>query len=307
MKNSIYSLFSILFIVLFFTSCGSEKSENEQLFDDDCQNAFNEYIRNLTKSDSISMDSAKQILCENLKKIVSEVTPFKIADTIVERAKDSISLNGNPIEMPNLKININELLSKIFPDNQTKDYENYGMRIYPGLIVGQNKLTYIICTSTNYDSTLECNYYYVTETGTLDSIKSNAANVMRRNFKDNIYLAKKPQDVKYPNYKTSRYYDWLSIKAYLTANEYNPSSNFQMKFSYGYVDWAIAQDLYKLYWNRVADKPEDLKGFTVVLELYKGENTVATRSGLGHTSFKGGILEIGNPCPPRCKGEGLTF
>lgn len=238
--------------------------------------------------------------------------PYLIAKDIIEEAKKGYYLDGNLLPSIEWTIDASWFYDNLFGWHH-ETWENFGFRLYPAL--KENRLCFVICRSTNYNPELE-DLYFLIDPGSpdakkIDSINQNEANLFISSFLIKVEVAEKVSGAEGYLRKSSRFYDWYLIRAYLVANGYNENpfeeSNYSIKISLGLTDLESASALYKIYYKQIAEKPEDLLGFTTVIELIIGETPVAREGKPGDVSLINGIIEIGNPCPPRCLGSGLSF
>lgn len=244
--------------------------------------------------------------------------PYKVARDMVDYAKTAFStLDDKNLIPPVFQMAVDELYDSLFKGPQG-DWENYGIRIYPGYIsdgVG-NRLVYIICRSTNYDPSKETEYYVLDSSNPNPAerkllVGSNVAKEIANDFFLKVKTLGVAQQKGNPYYKESRYYEWITLRSYFAANGHvkgvNNSKDFELRFEYGWTEVTQANKLYDLYYIQAAETPLDLLGFSIVLTLYYKGVSLASTDETRNPGFKEGIIEIGNPCPPRCLGSGLSF
>lgn len=249
---------------------------------------------------------------DTIFKTLTEPVPLATGRRIVDNGKNAYYFGAKKLDNPEVMIPVSELVTKIFPPGEVADYENYGLRVYPILKTKDNVqyLAYGVCRSTNYDVKLEKAYYIIENNGGGYKFTLSTKNEVKGLFQEFVTKVsiggsiRKSDD---PVYRSSRYYDWTGLMTYFEANDcVSPYTNYTIKLSYGYTNSSDATELYKIYYKRVAEKAENLQGFTVVWELYKDGSSVVTDPTV-QLGFWKNLIEIGNPCPPRCKGEGLFY
>lgn len=238
--------------------------------------------------------------------------PYQIAQDIKKEAEKGYYLQNELLKPIEWTIDVKWFYDNLFGWHHPT-WENYGFRLYPAL--KENRLCLIICRSTNYNPKLEDFYFlidtYAHQGNEVDSINSQEALTYIGNYLSKVRIDAKISGVEGYLRKTSRFYDWYLIRAYLAANGYaevpGTDFNYKLRITFGLTDIESADLLYKIYYKQIAERAEDLLGFTAVIELLIDDDTVARQEQPGEIGLKNGIIEIGNPCPPRCHGAGFYF
>ena len=235
-------------------------------------------------------------------------TPYKIAQSIKQNAATGYTYKGATITAAEIKLELDWLYTEIFNSNQ-EEYENFGLRFYPAFIDG--KMGCLMKKTNNHSAFGRSDYWMLEGSRTPSMFKVNRNNAKEyvNEFFSDIMIDGKLRAQGDPYFKKSRYYDWFMLRSYFKANGFvegaSNTGKYALSIQFGLTRPAEADDLYAIYFHQAADKAEDLLGFTVVLELVNDTIGVARDTGVNSTSLTNGIIEIGNPCPPRCKGEGL--
>jgi len=249
---------------------------------------------------------------EMILQSLTEPVPPEIGRRIVEQGNNVYYVEAKKLTNPEVMIPVSDLVTKIFPPGDDADYENYGLRVYPILVTrgGDKYLAYGVCLSTNYNVAEEKYYHIIEKVAAGYKLTISSKKEVRELFVDfvkNVLIDGSLRTIENPVYRSSRYYDWTGLMAYFEANDcVSPYANYAIKLSYGYTNSSDASELYKIYYKRVADNASNLQGFTVVWELFKDGKSVVPETEV-QLGFKQNLIEIGNPCPPRCKGEGLFY
>lgn len=198
-----------------------------------------------------------------------------------------------------------------FIDTLRNNPKQFGFQLYSGLI--DNKLTYILSVCHKSDSSLEKKYivldkvdYRTTDSITgLKSINKSEVITLIKNYVNNVTIEGKDQ--RDSTYKIGRYYPFEEFNLYLQNNGYYGLSQLDkdeafVSFVHGYINThsdSLIIDCFKdeIYNNA---KYNDYKGWTSILELNIKGKPVGNANNSG--AYKGALIEIGKPCPPRCDG-----
>lgn len=316
MKSLHYLIVFFMVFASIFSSCiqdNNTKGPEEKKFET--------HIDSLSKKFTLSnewleKDSREYIFTEINKSILNgEATLPTITDNLVLLGDQAYTtLNGTKLANPAFQLDYNYLISDMFKNVSNLDI--YGLRIYPAFIQSDkfvvDHLAYVVCVSTNYDASKEYDYRLIDPINKNSPITkltdAGAAKLYVTAFFNSVKVNGQTQQIDNPGTKTSRFYDLTGIKAYHSANQNEiRKGSYSLMLKYGYVDDYHSKLLYNIYFERAADYAVDLIGFTVIMELYHDKTPFIARVGYGCNALKDGVLEIGNPCPPRCYGQGLTF
>lgn len=236
-------------------------------------------------------------------------TPYKIIENIRHEATKAYSISNSNLNIGSVSIKVTDLESIYHSEIENKDTMKNGIRIYPALI--NNQITYLLCVSNEYDVSIE-KFYYLVQNGSL--VKQNNLLTAKQYFDDffhKVTLYGQPQPPNSATIKSSRYYSWVDLVSYFNANDYfsdiSNKANYTLKLDLAYVDLSNAQELFNIYQYTVADKPVDLVGFSVTIEMLISGVTVSLPTGDPTPGYKNAILEIGKPCPPRCDGASIKY
>lgn len=248
----------------------------------------------------------------NLILDAGQSVPYEIAQEIKSLAENGYEYKGQPLPPFNFSIDLNWFYDNLF-DRDHEKWENFGFRIYPALV--EDHLCIIICRSTNHDPRYEGFYYLIDpQNGVSNYIKLDNVDEVKThilNFLNNVSIRNDVTNSIGYFRKFSRLYDWYLIRAYAAANGFEEdvekTNSFTLNIAYGLINMNCADLLYKIYYKQIAEKPEHLLGFTTVIELMYKNSGVGRQSQQGNSQLVNGIIEIGNPCPPRCLGSGLSF
>lgn len=314
MKSSHYTFVFLLGFANIFSSCTQDnKGPEEKKFDSYIDTLSREYI----VSSGLTKSEAREHIFYELNKSISSgesILPT-ITDNIVSLGDKAYSnSNGTLLANPAFQLDYNYLINNMFANISSIDL--YGLRVYPAFIPsdgsGSDRLAYIVCVSTNYDASKENGYRLIDPINKNSPITAIADAATAKSyvtaFFNSVKINGQHQVIGNPGIKTSRFYDLSGIKAYHSANQnINRKGIYSLMLKYGYVDDYYSKLLYNIYFERAADYAVDLIGFTVIMELYHDKAPFIARVGYGCNALKDGVLEIGNPCPPRCFGQGFKF
>jgi len=170
-------------------------------------------------------------------------------------------------------------------------------------------MIYILAISHEYNHLLEKKYVVLdkldyridNDINKLDTISKEKAKTLIKNYVNSVTICDSTQMDS--SFKYSRFYSITEINKFLVQNTYNKRSDAYIVLHHAY----ISNKSDSLIFNCFKDSlPADIKltdyiGWTSMLELYIDGKSV--RNQISCENYKGALLEIGKPCPPRCDGS----
>jgi|JI7StandDraft_1071085.scaffolds.fasta_scaffold27788_4 hypothetical protein len=198
-----------------------------------------------------------------------------------------------------------------FIDTKKNNPMKFGFQLYSVLI--DKKLAYVISVCHESDSSLENKYtlldkvdYRTTDSITrLDTIDKKQTILFIKNYVNYVTIEGGSQ--KDSTYKVGRFYPFKEFKLYLQNNGFYDLNQRDMdeayvSFVHGYINKQSDRFIIDCFTDEIftGAKYNDYKGWTSIMELHIKGKPVSNSNKA--EDYKGALIEIGKPCPPRCDG-----
>lgn len=241
-------------------------------------------------------------------------------DSLIKFRRDSFSIQvSNQHQSPvfiDPVMEIEKFTSYIEENNPQKAYD--GVRIAPGFKDG--KVFLMVCLAKKNDSAADAKYMILNESDYTGNISlpeiddlNNMAEVKNcfKQYFDKVWIRNNhqvfPAASGNDTLKYSRFYELSEVDSLVKHNLSNNPVYF--KFETGYISIGMASFLKERYTITPTYTENQVKGFTVIWSLLNDKKVqildpaAIYRDPEVPNRYKGVVLEVGHPCPPRCGND----